>query len=85
MKLPTENSSLWIHEFWFIFVPLLIGLLFPQSVSANSYPTLLFNITTQAPLNTQSQDGFLDELTREALRRIGYQLATDRLPAARLA
>ncbi len=44
---------------------------------------LVFNITGQPPLNTPAQDGFMDEVSREALKRIGYRLVIIRLPAER--
>lgn len=44
---------------------------------------LVFNVTGQPPLNTSDHNGFLDEVTREALRRVGYKLEISRLPAER--
>lgn len=44
---------------------------------------LVFNTVGQPPLNTLQQSGFMDRVTREALRRIGYQLETVALPAER--
>lgn len=44
---------------------------------------LTFNVTGQPPLNTNNHDGFMDEVTREALRRIGYKLVVVRQPAER--
>lgn len=44
---------------------------------------LVFNVTGQPPLNNDQQTGFMDEVTREALRRIGYQLVINRQPAER--
>ncbi len=49
----------------------------------NAQPDLVFNITGQPPLNTPAQDGFMDDVSREALKRIGYQLVIIRLPAER--
>lgn len=46
-------------------------------------PVLIFNQTAQAPLNTEHQDGFVDELLREALKRVGYKIIIQRLPAER--
>lgn len=62
---------------------LLIVFLVFLSVANAQQPGLIFNSATQAHLLTETQDGFLDQLTREALRRIGYQLTIERLPAER--
>ena len=45
--------------------------------------TIRLNVTGQAPLNTQDQKGFMDEVATEAFRRINIELQTDRLPAER--
>jgi len=52
---------------------------------ANVYAenTLIFNVTGQPPLNTNEHNGFMDEVTREALRRVGYKLIINRQPAER--
>jgi len=50
---------------------------------AFSQPILVFNTTGQPPLNTAENNGFMDEVTREALKRIGYKLVINRLPAER--
>jgi polar amino acid transport system substrate-binding protein len=50
---------------------------------SNAQQTLVINAVGQPPLNTESRDGFMDEVTREAMKRIGYQLIIDRLPAER--
>lgn len=52
-----------------------------QNVAADSIIRL--NTTGQPPLNTKSQDGFMDEVATEAFRRIGIQLQTALLPAER--
>ena len=54
-----------------------------QAVLAAPPPELMLNVTGQPPLNTPSFDGFMDEVTREALQRIGYQLVINKLPAER--
>lgn len=41
------------------------------------------NITGEAPLNTDDQSGFMDELVTEAFRRMNVTLHTIRLPAER--
>jgi len=46
-------------------------------------PQLVFNTTGQPPLNTNKQNGFMDEVAREALRRAGFELVINRLPAER--
>ena len=52
-----------------------------QSAVAGSIIKL--NTTGERPLNTSDQMGFMDEVSREAFQRIGYQLQTVRLPAER--
>ena len=61
---------------------LLASLIF---LHANVYAenTLIFNVTGQPPLNTNEHNGFMDEVTREALRRVGYKLIINRQPAER--
>lgn len=44
---------------------------------------LIINTTGKPPLNTPQRSGFMDLVTAEALRRIGYQLQTVQLPAER--
>jgi polar amino acid transport system substrate-binding protein len=45
--------------------------------------TIILNITGGPPLNTVNLDGFMDQVTKEALRRLGYKLETVMLPAER--
>lgn len=52
-------------------------------LTVTAEPVILLNVTIKAPLSTDSQSGFIDEIASEALRRIGYQLRTVRLPAER--
>jgi len=54
---------------------------FLQSAVAGS--VIKLNTTGQQPLNTSDQMGFMDEVSKEAFRRIGYELQTLRLPAER--
>ena len=61
---------------------LILALLLPVSLMANDRVVEL-NVTGQPPLNTNERMGFMDEVAKEALRRIGYQLKTLRLPAER--
>ena len=53
----------------------------PQSVIADK--VLTFNTTGKSPLNNAQQTGFMDEVSREAFRRIGYKIKTVQLPAER--
>jgi len=62
---------------------ILIILLCAFQSTINAQPSLELNTTGQPPLNTQTHDGFMDEVTREALQRIGYKLVINRLPAER--
>lgn len=58
-----------------------------HSIQANSSQAnnhiIELNVTGLPPLNTPDQMGFMDEVVKEALHRIGYQLKTVRLPAER--
>lgn len=65
-----------------VYVVFFLLLLFIQS-TAYSQIKLVFNVTGQPPLNTENHDGFMDEITREALTRIGYTLEINRQPAER--
>ncbi|MBL4606367.1 MAG: transporter substrate-binding domain-containing protein [Pseudomonadales bacterium] len=67
---------------WIAYLWILPALFFSFQVSA-AQAVLHFNVTGQPPLNTAAHNGFLDEVSREALARIGYQLVVDRLPAER--
>lgn len=51
--------------------------------SADAQPILVLNTVGQPPLNTPNHTGFMDEVTREAMRRIGRELVINRLPAER--
>ena len=51
--------------------------------TATAEPIIRLNATGQPPLNTKSQDGFMDEVATEAFRRIGFELKTVFLPAER--
>ncbi len=66
--------------YYYIMVVLLCS--FQSSVNAQP-PTLVINAVGQPPLNTKTHDGFMDEVAREALKRIGYQLEVEQLPAER--
>ena len=61
---------------------ILIVLIMPLSIAANER-VIELNVTGQPPLNNSQQTGFMDEVAKEAFRRIGYQLKTIRLPAER--
>ena len=60
-----------------------VFLLLSSCESAFATEDLVFNVTGQPPLNTVKNDGFMDEIVREALKRIGYNLIINRLPAER--
>ncbi len=62
---------------------ILIAYLFLLHSFANAQSILVFNVTGQPPLNTPAQDGFMDDVSREALKRIGFNLVINRLPAER--
>lgn len=62
-------------------VTTLILCIFAQIVSATD--VLVINTVGKPPLNTSDQQGFMDRVTAEALRRIGYQMQTVALPAER--
>ncbi len=64
------------------FLTLLFFVVFFKT-NVNAQNSLIFNVVGQPPLNTAQHDGFMDEVTREALRRIGYELVINRLPAER--
>lgn len=51
--------------------------------TANAASMIQLNTTGQPPLNTRSQNGFMDEVATEAFRRIGIKLETILLPAER--
>lgn len=59
----------------------LIILTLNQTVTAQA--VLVFGSTGQPPLNTLDNDGFLDEVIREMVKRIGYQLQIKHLPTER--
>jgi polar amino acid transport system substrate-binding protein len=50
---------------------------------ANAANLLVLNTVGKPPLNTPEQTGFMDRVTAEALRRIGYRMQTVALPAER--
>lgn len=54
-----------------------------SGVSADNTPLLVINDTNAPPFTTPAQDGFLDIVTREALRRAGARLELTKLPAER--
>lgn len=56
-------------------------LLYSQVVS--SQQIVYLNTAFGEPVSNESQTGFADQVVREALKRIGYQLVTTRLPAER--
>ena len=60
---------------------LFVSLLVLQA--ANAARVLTINTTGKSPLNNTQQTGFMDEISREAFKRIGYQIKTIQLPAER--
>lgn len=48
-----------------------------------SAPVILLNTMGQSPLNTDNQNGFIDEVATEAFRRVNVKLQTVHLPAER--
>ena len=63
-----------------IITTLLICVFVQQAAATN---LLVINTVGEPPLNTPEQTGFMDRVTAEALRRIGYQMQTVALPAER--
>jgi len=61
---------------------ILVLMILPISIEAKER-TITLNVTGQPPLNTTEQTGFMDDVAKEAFRRIGIQLKTVRLPAER--
>ena len=76
INLPPANSHIYYKL-------ILITSLFLSHCIVHAQPQLVFNVTGQPPLNTPAQDGFMDEVSREALKRIGYDLVINRQPAER--
>lgn len=66
---------------WFSFITVISLIICTYSVTADS--VIRLNTTGQPPLNTSSQNGFMDEVAGEAFRRLGIKLETTLLPAER--
>lgn len=83
MKSNINKPRLFISKcrFVFLILPILSAFAFPPVTHA--LPSLTLNTTGQPPLNTVAHDGFMDEVTREAMKRIGFRLDITRLPAER--
>lgn len=62
---------------------ILIMVLTPFPILARENKTLVLNVTSQPPLHRQTHDGFMDEISRMALKNVGYQLVIERFPAER--
>ena len=75
--------NLIIKKYFLVFRCILISVIYLFHPAANAEKSLVFNVTGQPPLNTNKHDGFMDEVTREALKRIGYKLVITRQPAER--
>jgi len=67
---------------WFISTICVLALQYPNASMAETQ-TLILNDTNAAPFTTESGDGFLDIITREAFRRAGVRIKLERLPAER--
>jgi len=70
-----------MYSYWKLILCAAILCLSGTAQSTNKQ--LVFNVTGQPPLNNDSQNGFMDEVARESLNRIGYQLLINRQPAER--
>jgi polar amino acid transport system substrate-binding protein len=66
-----------------LFALVLVACATSLSASADSEVLLTLNRTTQAPLSTEKQNGFIDQVVTEALSRVGAGLKTVYLPAER--
>lgn len=64
---------------------IILSIILSSTVALAAYAdnVVVLNTTGKAPLNTVDQDGFMDRVAAEALRRIGYRLRTVHLPAER--
>lgn len=62
---------------------IVISCLFIVSNSILAQPIISINTTGNPPLNTPEKTGFMDIISREAFKRIGYTLETVKLPAER--
>lgn len=72
------------HHVWRTMVQtILIIFLYSFQSTINAQSTLVLNVVGQPPLNTKTHDGFMDDVVREAIRRIGYRLVMHRFPAER--
>lgn len=60
-----------------------LSLLIVTTSSVSSNPVLVFASSGQAPLHGSKEDGFLESITREILKRIGYDLEIEIYPTAR--
>jgi len=64
-------------------INLFIAGLLLVSNTLSAQPVISINTTGDPPLNTPEQSGFMDIISREAFKRIGYTLETVKLPAER--
>jgi len=72
-----------MRNYWINYQFILIFSVFAYQPVINAQPTLVLNAVGQPPLNTETHDGFMDEVSREAMKRIGYKLVIDNQPAER--
>ncbi|NOX43652.1 MAG: transporter substrate-binding domain-containing protein [Gammaproteobacteria bacterium] len=77
----TKFKSLIKRLYFFLLLSFLICFCFPSFLFAQD--TLVLNTAFTAPLSSDAQNGFVDTIVGEALARIGYKLASNRLPAER--
>jgi len=66
-----------------IYLMSFVSLLFLLQSITHAQSVLVLNVVGQPPLNTVAEDGFMDEVVREAFLRLGYKLVIERLPAER--
>lgn len=81
MKSFKTNSQTIDQPHWFILLLITIWLFTPKFVFAEQ--TLILNTAFSYPLSTDEQTGFVDDIVRQALKEIGYNLKSVRLPAER--
>ena len=71
-----------LERLWFkLFIISLVSI--TQAATAHAGTSLTLNTAGQSPLNTIQQTGFLDLVTKDAMRRIGITLKSIHLPAER--
>jgi len=79
-KLCKTRSGRRLLPWWIVLTLFLLAI---EYVHAEESNVLILNSAAEPPLSTNSLDGFIDLLVKEALSRINLQLHTVRLPAER--